>query len=92
MKFNVLEFKADFKNRRFYALNIIEEYRFIFISNFTHAAALLFELLLSLHLAVCTFIVACKWRPIIIPRSLKGNLYLDWRYAEFIQLRQSQGR
>ena len=49
MKFNALEFKADFKNRIFYALNIMCQYHFIFISNFTNAVALLFELLLSLH-------------------------------------------
>ena len=47
MKFSVLEFEADFKNRIFYALNIMYRYHFIFISNFTHVAALLFELLLS---------------------------------------------
>ena len=61
MNFNDLEFKADFKNRIFYALNIMYQYHFIFISNFTHVAALLFELLLSLlslHVAVCTVIFA----------------------------------
>ena len=58
MNFNALEFKADFKNRTFYALNIIYQYHFIFILNFTHVAALLFELLLSLHVAVCTLIFA----------------------------------
>ena len=51
MKLNVLEFDADIKNRIFYALNIIYQYHFIFISNFTHVAALLFELLLSLHIS-----------------------------------------
>ena len=61
MNFNDLEFKADFKNRIFYAMNIMYQYHFIFISNFTHVAALLFELLLSLlslHVAVCTVIFA----------------------------------
>ena len=58
MKFNVLEFKADFKNRIFYALNIIYQYHFIIFSNFTHAAVVVFELLLFLHVAVCTFIFA----------------------------------
>ena len=33
------------------------------MSNFTHVAALLFELFLSLHVAVCT----------LIPRSLNRN-------------------
>ena len=58
MNFKVLQFKADFKNGIFYALNIIYQYHFIFILNFTHVAALIFELLLSLHVAVCTFIFA----------------------------------
>ena len=35
------------------------------------------ELLLSLHVAVCTFILALKWRPIIISRSLKGHFPLS---------------
>ena len=56
MNFNVLEFEADIKNRIFYALNIIHQYHFIFILNFKHVAALLFELLLSLHFTVCTSI------------------------------------
>ena len=56
MNFNALEFKADVKNRIFYALNIMYQYHFIFISNFTRVAALRFELLLSLDVAVCTFI------------------------------------
>ena len=55
MNFNALEFKADIKNRIFYALNRMYQYHFIFILNSTHVAALLFELL-SLHVAVCTFI------------------------------------
>ena len=71
MKFNALELKADIKNRIFYALNIMYKYHFIFSSNFTHVTALLFELLVSLHVAVCTFIFAWKWRPLITPRSLK---------------------
>ena len=58
MTFNALEFKADLKNRIFYALNVMYQYQFIFISNFTYVATLLFELLLSLHVAVCTFIFA----------------------------------
>ena len=41
MNFNVLEFKADFRNRIFYALNVIYQYHFILISSFTHVAALL---------------------------------------------------
>ena len=52
MNFNALEFKADFKNQIFYALNIMYQYYFIFIVNFTHLAALLFELLSSLHVVV----------------------------------------
>ena len=60
MNFNILEFKADFKNRIFYALNIIYKYHFIFISSFTHVAVVFFELLFSLHVAVCTFIFRVK--------------------------------
>ena len=45
MNFNALEFKTDFKNRIFYALNIMYQYHFIFISNFTYVAAL--------HLSYC---------------------------------------
>ena len=59
MNFIVLEFKADFKNRIFYALNIIYRDHFIFIY-FTHVAALLFELLISLQVAVSTFIGELK--------------------------------
>ena len=40
MNFNALEFKADFKNRIFYALNTMYQYHVIFISDFTHVAAL----------------------------------------------------
>ena len=35
-------------------------YHFMLISNLTHVAALLFELLLSLHVAGCTFIFRVK--------------------------------
>ena len=60
MKFNVLEFETDFKNRIFYVLNKICKYHFISISSSTHVAALLFELLLSLHVRVCIFIFQVK--------------------------------
>ena len=52
LKYNVLEFDADIKNRTFYIMNIIYSYRFIYMSNFMYVAALLFELLLSSHIAV----------------------------------------
>ena len=68
MKFKVLEFDSDIKNRICYALNIYS----LLISLHkcqTHVAALLFELLLSLHVAVCTFIFTWKWRPIIFVRE-----------------------
>ena len=45
INFNALGFKADFKNRIFYAMNVTYLYHFIFISNFTYVAAILFELL-----------------------------------------------
>ena len=44
MTFNALEFKADFKNRIFYALNIMYQYHFIFVSNFTYVVCLLYFL------------------------------------------------
>ena len=52
MDFNVFKFKVDFKNRIFYALNIMYLYHFICVSHFAHVAALLFELLSSLQAAV----------------------------------------
>ena len=39
VKFNVLEFDADIKNRIFYTLNIMYSYHFIYMSNFTYVAA-----------------------------------------------------
>ena len=52
MNFNILEFKADFENQIFYEQNVMYQYHFIFMSNFTHVAAIRFELLLFLHVAV----------------------------------------
>ena len=74
MSFNALEFKADFKNRIFYALNIMYQYRCIFISNFTHVAALVFELLLPLHVAVCTLIFAANHNTAVALRTLLAEL------------------
>ena len=52
MSFDALEFKADFKNRIFYALNIMYQYHFIFIPIFTYVAALLFEFVYTLQSAL----------------------------------------
>ena len=60
MNFDILEFETDFENRIFYALSIIHKYHFTSMSSFMYVAALLFELLLSLHVAVCTFIFRVK--------------------------------
>ena len=58
MNFNALEFKADFKKSDILRTEYNALTSFIYMSNVTDVAALLFELLLSLHVAVYTFIFA----------------------------------
>ena len=58
MKFNVFEFDADIKNRIFYTKDDISRLYSVHMLNFTNVAVLLFELFLSLQVAVFTFIFA----------------------------------